>query len=172
MKQKVMGLMPELKGKYYIHTTACVIGSVFSKEFLSVWPNAIVRADINRIQIGTCVNIQDNAVVHVSHQYRTTIGNYVTIGHTAILHACEVGDNTLIGMGAIVMDGAIIGKNCIIGAGSIVTPDKRIPDNSFGVGAPFRVLRTTTEEEIKENIDRAERYWKLASEYIKSGDLY
>lgn len=172
MKQRIMGAMPEIKEKHYIHTTACVIGNVFCKGFLSVWPNAVLRADLNRIQIGAYVNIQDNAIVHVSRQYRTVIGDHVTIGHSAIVHACEIGDNTLIGMGAIIMDGAIIGKNCIVGAGSIVAPDKRIPDNSFAIGAPFRILRPLTQEEIDENIDTAERYWKNALEYIKSGDIY
>jgi carbonic anhydrase/acetyltransferase-like protein (isoleucine patch superfamily) len=172
VKQRIMGSMPEIKDKHYIHTTACVIGGVFCKGFLSVWPNAVLRADTNRIQIGSYVNIQDNAGVYVSRQYRTTIGNYVTVGHHAVLHACEIGDNTLIGMGAIIMDGAIVGKNCIIGAGALVLPDSRIPDNSLVIGSPHSILRNVTEEEIAENAATAERYWKLALEYIRTGDVY
>lgn len=171
MKQKVLGLIPEFTGKYYIHSTACVIGNVKCKGFFSAWPNAVLRADINRIIIGEYVNIQDNAVVHVSHKFGTIIADNVTIGHNAIVHACEIGENTLIGMGAIVLDGAVIGKNCIIGAGSLVGPGKHIPDNSLALGTPCRVLRAATDEDIAENLAIAKRYWELAIQYIKNGDI-
>jgi carbonic anhydrase/acetyltransferase-like protein (isoleucine patch superfamily) len=172
MKQRIAGHMPEFDEKYYIHSTACVIGDVHCKKNLSVWPNAVIRGDNNRVEIGECVNIQDNAVVHPTSEYGVRIGNFVTVGHHAILHACEVHEGTLIGMGAIVMDGATIGKNCIIGAGTLIPPDRIIDDRSVVAGNPCQVIRKISDEELKDNLDTAERYWKLALEYIRSADIY
>lgn len=164
--------MPDFKGKYYIHNTACVIGDVNCGKNLSVWPNAVVRGDTNRIDIGDNVNIQDNATLHVSAQYGLRIGSNVTVGHNAVVHACEIGDGTLVGTGAIILDGAIVGKDCIIGAGCLVPPNKRVPDNSVAVGSPFVIAREATPEEAQDNRQRAERYWELALNYIKTGDIY
>ena len=167
-----MGKMPDFKGKYYIHSTACVIGDVHCGKNLSVWPNAVIRGDINRVEIGENVNVQDNATLHVSLQYGLRVGSNVSVGHNAVLHACEIGDGTLVGSGAIVLDGSVIGKDCIIGAGCVVPPGKRIPDQSVAVGNPFEIIRQITPEEIEENRKRILRYWELAVEYIKSGDIY
>ena len=113
--------------KNYIAEGAVVKGNVQMGEDVSIWYNATVRGDSAEIKIGDRTNVQDNAVIHVDTHYPTTIGNGVTIGHGAIVHGCTVGDNTLIGMGAIVLNGASIGENCIIGAGALVTQNTNIP---------------------------------------------
>lgn len=164
--------MPEFEGKYYIHSTACVIGNVHCKEGLSVWPNAVIRGDLDRVTIGAFVNVQDNATLHVGYNQSLRIGDNVIIGHNAVVHACEVGDNSLIGVGAIVLNGAVIGQNCIIGAGTLIPHHKFIEDNSVVIGNPFSIVRHITDEEIEDIKKRSKDYWKLAQEYIKSAETY
>lgn len=149
----------------FIAKGARVIGNVELGDNVGIWYNAVVRADKSTIHIGNNSNIQDNCTVHVEKDLNVFIGDGVTVGHNAIVHGCTVGDNTLIGMGAIVMNRAVIGKNCIIGAGAIVTENAVIPDNSLVIGAPGKVKRELTEEEIQSIGDNASRYVLLASEY-------
>ena len=125
----------------FVASGAKVIGNVELGENVGIWFNAVVRADKSKIHIGNNSNIQDNCTVHVEKDLNVYIGDGVTVGHNAIVHGCTVGDNTLIGMGAIIMNRAIIGKNCIIGAGAIVTENAVIPDNSLVIGAPGKVKR-------------------------------
>lgn len=146
------------KEQAYIAEGAIVLGDVTLGEDSSVWFHATVRADREKIVIGTGSNIQDNAVVHVDAGYPVTIGDYVTVGHGAIVHGCEVQSNTLIGMGAIILNGAKIGKNCIIGAGALVTQNAVIPDNSLVVGCPGKVLREVTEAELASSLENAKEY--------------
>ena len=127
--------------KNYIAEGAVVKGKVQMGQDVSIWYNATVRGDSAEIRIGDQTNVQDNAVIHVDTHYTTTIGNGVTIGHGAIVHGCTVGDNTLIGMGAIVLNGACIGNNCIIGAGALVTQNTNIPAGSLAFGNPAKVIR-------------------------------
>jgi len=149
---------PSLGQGVYIATGAVVLGDVALGDFSSVWYNAVVRGDINRIGVGHHSNVQDQAVLHVADDLPCLVGNYVTVGHSAILHACSVGDETLIGMGAAVLDGAVIGKHCLIGAKALVTPRTRIPDGSLVLGSPAKVVRVLTEEERAGLKESAEKY--------------
>ena len=146
------------KEQAYIAEGAIVLGDVTLGEDSSVWFHATVRADREKSVIGTGSNIQDNAVVHTDKGYVVEIGSLVTIGHGAIIHGCSIGDNSLIGMGAIILNGAKIGNNCIVGAGALVTKNTIIPDNSLVLGSPAKIIRQVTEEEIQASIDNAKLY--------------
>jgi carbonic anhydrase/acetyltransferase-like protein (isoleucine patch superfamily) len=159
---------PEVDPSVFIADGAVVKGDVKLSEGVSVWYNATIRADRAPIRIGKNTNIQDNAVLHVEGgvvPYGVTIGEGVTIGHNAIVHGCTVDDNTTIGMGAIVLNGAHVGKNCMIGAGALIPQNKVIPDNSLVVGLPGKVVRTLSEEEIEANRENALNYVKEGQEY-------
>ena len=142
----------------FIAPGAIVLGDVTLGEDVGIWYHATVRGDRAPIVIGSRSNVQDNAVVHVDANYPVTIGQNVTIGHGAIIHGCEIGDNSLIGMGAIVMNGARIGKNCIVGAGALVTQGTIVPDNSLILGNPAKIKREVTPEEIASSLRNAEVY--------------
>jgi carbonic anhydrase/acetyltransferase-like protein (isoleucine patch superfamily) len=148
----------------FIAPGAHVIGDVHLGENVGVWYNAVVRGDTSTITIGDNSNVQDNATIHTDSDYKVHVGKGVTIGHNAIVHGCTVGDNTVIGMGSIVLSGAVIGDNCIIGAGSLVTGKTRIPDNSLAFGNPAKVVRTVTETEIIANQENAAHYVQLMKE--------
>ena len=135
-----------------------VAGDVKLGKNASVWYHAVVRGDRAFVHIGRGSNIQDNCVVHVDAGYPVELGENVTVGHGAILHGCSIGDNSLIGMGAIVMNGSRVGRNCIIGAGTLITQGMVIPDNSLVIGNPGRVKRQVTEAEIEQNLTNARRY--------------
>ncbi len=155
---------------YFAADESVIRGDVRIKADVGIWFNATVRGDSNYISIGNSSNIQDNCVVHVSKGFPTEIGNFVTIGHGAVIHGCTVKDNSLIGMGAIILNGAVIGENCIIGAGALVTKGTVIPDNSLAFGNPAKVVRTLTTKEIKENHENAMRYVGFAKEELKKID--
>ena len=144
-----------------------VIGDVTIKENSSIWFHAVVRAERDTIEVGAGSNIQDNCVVHVDKGHPVKIGNGVTIGHGAIIHGCSIGDNTLIGMGAVIMNGAKIGKNCIIAAGALVTQNTVIEDGSMVLGSPGKVRRKLDETEIEHNRKNALMYVDEAKEYRK-----
>ena len=141
------------------------MGDVALGAGCSIWYHATVRADRAPISIGNGSNIQDNCVIHVDEGFPVTIGNYVTVGHGAILHGCQVGDGSLIGMGAIILNGAKIGRNCIVAAGALVTQNTEIPDGMLAMGSPAKVIRKLTEEEIASNRKNAEEYIEEAREY-------
>lgn len=149
----------------FIAKGARVLGDVSFGKNVSIWFNSVIRADSRKITIGDNSNIQDNVTIHVELSCDVSIGNNVSIGHNAIIHGCTIEDNTVIGMGAIIMNRAHIGKNCIIGAGAIVTEDTIIPDNSLVIGIPGRVIREVTADEAKKNIHNALHYVELAKEY-------
>lgn len=149
----------------YIADGAKVVGDVEIGKNSSVWFNAVIRADSDNVKIGENSNVQDNAVVHTSKDFGVRIGDNVTIGHGAIVHGCTVEDNVLIGMGAIVLDGAVIEKNCIIGAGSLVTQAKVIPAGSLAFGNPIRVLRQLSDDEIRSITDNAISYVNKSKSY-------
>ena len=140
-------------------------GNVRMGELASVWYHAVVRGDREPVCIGSRSNIQDNCVVHVDAGYPVEIGENVTVGHGAILHGCSIGDNSLIGMGSILMNGCSIGKNCIIGAGTLVTQGMVIPDNSLVIGNPGKVKRPVTEAEIEQNLKNAALYAEEAGQF-------
>lgn len=144
---------------------AVVVGDVKLGEDCSVWYNAVIRADEDAIIIGDGTNIQDNAVLHVTTGLPLTLGRGVTVGHGAILHSCTVGDDSLIGMGATVLDGAVIGKGCLIAAGAVITPRSVIPDGSMVMGAPGKVKRELTAQEIADIRRNAQVYVALKEDY-------
>lgn len=154
-----------------IHPTAFVapgadlIGDVTLAEKSSVWFQTVLRGDINRIVIGPRSNVQDGAVVHLADDLGTHVGELVTVGHKAILHACTIADEVLVGMGAIILDGAEIGARSIIGAGALVTGGKRIPPGSLVLGSPGRVVRTLSREEQAGIRFWAEKYVALSRAY-------
>ena len=156
---------PALGRGVYIAPGAVVVGDVAIGEKSSVWYNAVLRGDINRIVVGHHTNIQDAAVLHVADDYPCRLGNYVTVGHGAIIHACTVGDQCLIGMGAAILDGAVIGRQCLIGARALITPGTRVPPGSLVVGAPARVVRKLTGPERARIRTLAEKYVENAAYY-------
>jgi carbonic anhydrase/acetyltransferase-like protein (isoleucine patch superfamily) len=150
-------------GQYWIAPGAVVIGRVILKRNASVWFGAVLRGDNEPITVGENSNVQDGAVLHTDDGSPLVIGSNVTIGHQAMLHGCTVGDNSLIGIGAVVLNGARIGRNCLIGAKALIPEGKEIPDGSLVVGAPGRVLRPLSEEQIAFLAHSAEHYvqnWK------------
>jgi carbonic anhydrase/acetyltransferase-like protein (isoleucine patch superfamily) len=134
---------------YYIAETADVMGDVEIGNNASIWFNAVIRSDWNKIIIGDDTNIQDGCVLHTEPWNKIIIGRGVTIGHKAMLHGCTIGDNSLIGINAVVLDEAVIGKNCLIGANSLIKTGAVIPDGSVVMGSPGRIVRQITEDEIK-----------------------
>jgi len=157
--------IPSLPEEYYVADSAEVIGDVRLGNQSSVWFGAVLRGDIEPIIIGERSNIQDNSVAHTSRNYPTILGNDVTVGHKVMLHACRVGNNCLIGMGAILLDGCEIGDNCIIGAGSVVAQKRRIPAGSLAVGTPAKVIRSLSEDDFANIRGFAERYVALQARY-------
>ncbi len=156
---------PKIDASAFIAASADLIGKVEIKENASVWHHATLRGDLNEIVIGANSNIQDNCVVHLSDDLGTYVGEYVTVGHSAILHACTLEDGVLVGMGACVMDGAVIGARSIIGAKALVTQGMIVPPDSLVLGSPARVIRTlSAEEQVSGRL--------LAEKYVKNGQLY
>jgi carbonic anhydrase/acetyltransferase-like protein (isoleucine patch superfamily) len=160
---------PQLGQGVYIARGAVVIGDVTLGDHSSVWYNAVVRGDINRIVVGHHSNVQDNAVLHLADEYPCIVGNYVTIGHSAVVHACTIGDECLVGMGAIVLDGAVVGEQSIIGARALVTQGTQIPPGSMVLGAPAKVVRTLTDAERKGLSYWAEKYVRNAAYCLENG---
>lgn len=145
----------------FIAPGAYVGGDVELGANVGIWYNAVIRGDSGPIKIGNDSNIQDNSTVHTDPGHEVHIGNGVTVGHNAIVHGCTIGDNSLIGMGSIILNDAVIGQNCIIGAGALVTGKTNIPDGSLAFGNPARVIRLLTPEEIAENRKNARHYVEL-----------
>jgi carbonic anhydrase/acetyltransferase-like protein (isoleucine patch superfamily) len=142
----------------FIAQGAVVTGDVTLGEGASVWFHAVLRGDINRIVVGHHSNIQDNAVVHLAEEYPCVLGSYVTVGHSAIVHACAVGDECLIGMGAVILDGAELGAQCLVGANALITQHTKIPAGSLVLGAPAKVVRALEPAERAELKSWAEKY--------------
>lgn len=146
----------------YVAPTAQIIGDVTLAQDVNVWYGAVLRGDCGAITVGDGTNIQDLCVVHE----KTAIGKYCTVGHGAIVHGCTIGDNCMIGIGAIVLTGAVIGDNCIVGAGALVTGKTNAPPGSLLLGSPAKVVRTVTEEQLEELRTNAEHYIQLAKEQL------
>ena len=152
---------PTLGKEVYIARGAVVVGDVTLGDHASVWYNSVLRGDINRIVIGHHTNIQDNSVLHLADDFPCIVGNYVTVGHSVIVHACTIGDECLLGMGSVILDGAVIGEQCLVGAKALVTQHAQIPPGSLVLGAPAKVVRALTAEE------RAGlKYW--ATKYVEN----
>ena len=142
----------------FISKSADVLGKVKIGDSTSIWYQAVLRGDMEAIEIGERSNVQDGSVVHVAENYPVKIGNGVTIGHNSIVHGCTIEDNVLVGMGAIILNGAVIGENTIIGAGTLVTQNKVIPPNSLVIGSPGKVVRQLTDAEIESIRANAREY--------------
>lgn len=166
MIRKLQGIQPKVHEDAFVADSADVLGDVNIDEGTSIWYSAVLRGDIENITIGKYSNIQDNATVHTETDIPTKIGDYTVVGHNAIVHGARVGDNCLIGMGAIVLNKAVIGDNSIIGAGSVVTEGKVIPPNSLAIGTPAKVIRQVTEEDIKGIKGNAIRYNELMKKHL------
>jgi carbonic anhydrase/acetyltransferase-like protein (isoleucine patch superfamily) len=149
---------PVLGKNVYIARGAVVLGDVTLGDGASVWYNAVLRGDINRIVVGAGSNIQDNSVLHLADDFPCVLGDYVTIGHSAIVHACSIGDECLIGMGAVILDGAELGAQCLVGAKALITQHTKIPAGSLVLGAPAKVIRPLTPEERGDLKHWAEKY--------------
>ena len=160
---------PALGKNVFIAKGAVVFGHVTIGDHSSIWYNAVARGDINRIVIGHHTNIQDNSVLHLADDLPCMVGNYVTVGHGAILHACTVGDQVLVGMGATILDGAVVGEQSLIGARALVTPGTQIPAGSMVLGAPAKVARQLTAEERGGLKAWAEKYVRYAAYCLAHG---
>ena len=153
---------------FWIAPNATVIGDVILKKDASIWFNAVLRGDCENILVGEGSNVQDGSVLHTDPGYPLKIGKNVTVGHMVMLHGCTIGDNSLIGIGAVILNNAKIGKNCIIGAKALITENKEIPDNSLVIGSPGKVVREVTEEEKKAVAENTRHYQDNWKKYSKS----
>jgi len=157
--------VPQIASSAYIVESANVIGRVSIGEQSSIWFGVIIRGDDEDIMIGDGSNVQESCVLHADPGFPLVIGNNVTVGHQAMLHGCRIGEGSLIGIQAVVLNGARIGKNCLVGAGALVTEGKEFPDNSLIIGAPAKVARTLSEEDIA-------RMQQAASHYVRRSQQY
>jgi carbonic anhydrase/acetyltransferase-like protein (isoleucine patch superfamily) len=157
--------IPQIDPSAFIAAEATIIGEVRIERDSSVWPQATLRGDNEPIVVGCGSNVQEGAVLHTDPGCPLTLGEHVTVGHQAMLHGCTIGDGTLVGIQAIVLNRAVIGRNCLIGAGALVTEDQQIPDNSLVLGAPARVKRPLSAAEIERMQSGAESYVQRARRY-------
>ncbi|MFN0130609.1 MAG: gamma carbonic anhydrase family protein [Verrucomicrobiales bacterium] len=160
---------PRLPASAFIAPSADIIGDVTLGDHSSVWYQAVIRGDINRIVVGPRSNIQDGAVIHLADDFPALIGEWVTVGHKAIVHACTIHDEVLVGMGAIILDGAEIGARSIIGAGALVTGGTRIPPGSLVIGTPAKVRRSLSLDEQAAVKTWAEKYVAVSRHYLALG---
>ena len=169
-----LGKLPELGPRVYVDPAAAVIGDVVLAEDVSIWPMTVVRGDVNFVRIGARTNIQDGSVVHVSHDgphsrlggFATVIGADCTIGHKAVIHACTIENEVLIGMGAIVMDGAVVKKHAFVGAGALVSPGKVVGEGELWMGNPAKFVRRLSEEQIEGIRYSAQHYVRMKDRYL------
>ena len=159
---RYLGKQPDLRRASFVAPNAIVLGDVSLGALSSVWYGCVLRADINSIAIGDGTNIQDGTIVHLADDYGVRIGNFSTIGHAAIIHACEIGNECLIGMGATVLDGAKIGDRCIVGANALVTQRFVAPPGSMILGAPAKIVRPLSDDEQRGLRRWAEKYLDVA----------
>lgn len=165
MLHEFIGNKPKISENVFIAPGSQIIGEVSIGKESSVWHNAVIRGDLGPINIGERTNIQENSVLHIDEGHPLTIGNNVTVGHGAILHGCKIEDNSLIGMGATVLNDAVIGKESIIGAGALIPEGKKIPPRSLVIGVPGKVVRQLNKEEIEALQKSADHYYHLSSQY-------
>ena len=155
-------------GENWSASNASIIGDVTLEKNTSIWFNVTLRGDVENIYVGEGSNIQDGSVLHTDPGYPLKVGKDVTIGHLVMLHGCTIGDNSLIGIGAVILNGAKIGKNCIIGAKALISENKEIPDNSLVIGVPGKIIRQVTDPEVKLISDNAIHYQENWKKYSKS----
>lgn len=161
------GKTPKIGKNVFIAENATVIGDVILEDNVSIWFGAVLRGDISQIIVGENSNIQDNTVIHTDAIYKTEVGRNCVVGHNAILHSCLIEEGSLIGMGAILLNGSKIGKNSIVGAGALVTEGKEYGEGSVIMGSPAKLFRMVREDEILETKDNVERYKLRARKYME-----
>ena len=162
------GVMPTIATSAFVDETAVVIGDVVIGSESSVWFNAVIRGDVHYIRIGHRTNVQDLSLLHVTHDTHPLIlGDDITIGHHVVLHGCTIHHRVLVGMGTIIMDGAVIEEDCIVGAGSLVTERTHVPAKSLVIGRPARVKRALSDEELEWIRESAQNYIHYASQYME-----
>lgn len=168
------GISPVLGEGTYVDEAATVIGDVVLGDDVSIWPGTVVRGDVNYIRIGARSNVQDGSIIHVTHDgpygkpggFATVIGEDVTIGHAAVIHACVIEDACLIGMGATILDGAVIRKNGFVGAGALIPPGKVVESGELWLGNPAKCVRKLSEKEIEQLYYSAQHYMRLKDKYL------
>ena len=160
--------VPNVHESCFVASNAVIIGGVTLEKDANVWFSAVIRGDSENITIGEGSNIQDCAVLHCDHGFPLTVGKNVTVGHSAVVHGCKLGDNVMIGMHATLLNGCIIGEGSIIGAGALVCEGQVIPPNSLVVGVPAKVVRETSAEQVEGIINNAQHYVEIAKEYKKA----
>lgn len=166
--KSVKGIMPEFGKNNWIAENATIVGEVISGEDCTFWFNSVVRGDVNKIVLGNKVNVQDGACIHCTYQKAaTTIGNNVSIGHHAIVHGCTIHDNVLIGMGAIVMDGAVVEKNSIIAAGAVVLEGTLVPSGSIFAGVPAKKVKDLSQEQTQQLIERIANNYTMYADWFR-----
>ncbi len=165
--------LPVLGQRVYVDPACTLIGDVELADDVSIWPGTIIRGDVNHVRIGARTNVQDGTIIHVSHHspynkagYPTLVGEGVTIGHGCIIHACTIGDYSLIGMGACILDGATVSRHAFIGAGAVVGPGKFVGEGELWVGNPARPTRTLSDKDIEALHYSADHYVRLKDEYL------
>lgn len=166
MIRSYRGVAPRIAASAYIDGSAQVIGDVAIGERSSVWPNVTIRGDVNYIRVGDETSIQDNAVLHVDHEiYPCIIGNRVTVGHNVVLHGCQIEDEALIGIGAVVLNGAKVGQGAVIAAGALVPEGMAVPSGALAMGTPAKVRREVSPDE-------RDRFRKNCDNYVKITAIY
>jgi carbonic anhydrase/acetyltransferase-like protein (isoleucine patch superfamily) len=171
-------VLPKLGARVYVDPAATVIGDVELGDDVSIWPGAVLRGDVERIRVGARTNVQDGAVLHVTHDGPYTpggapciVGADVTIGHGAVIHACTLGECCLIGMHATVLDGAVVGRHAFVGAGALIAPGKRVGEGELWLGNPARCVRRLDDTQIEALLYSARHYVKLKDEYLAEAFL-
>ncbi len=164
------GKLPKVHPTVYMSENVYVIGDVEIGEDSSLWFGTVVRGDVNYIRIGRRTNVQDNSVIHVTHEtYPTVVGDNVTVGHRVVLHGCVLHSNILVGMGAVIMDGVEIEEYVLVGAGALIPPGRRIPSGVLVAGVPAKVVRDLREEEVRLIEESAQNYVRYKNEYLQAG---
>lgn len=167
------GILPRLGARAYVDPAATLIGDVDLADDVSIWPGAVLRGDVHHIRIGARSNVQDGAIVHVTHDgpytpggFPTIVGSDVTIGHGAVIHACTIEDGCLIGMHATVLDGAVVRKNGFVGAGAVVAPGKVVGERELWLGNPARMVRVLSDAQVEQLYYSAANYVRLKDDYL------
>ena len=168
MIYEYMGIRPEIDKTAFIADSADIIGKVVIAESASIWFNVTIRGDVGYAKVGKNTSIQDNSCIHMTDEFDAIVGDNVTVGHSATIHGCTIGDNSLIGMGATILDNAKIGKNCIVAGGAVVLEGAEFEDNSLIAGVPAKVRRKVSDEEAAYLVKHAQKYVNYAKGYMEN----